>query len=229
MSTRTKKYSVRDLPEVAQKVQKSRNVISFVTTEFLVKDELIKKVVKDISNISNLVLDELLVEVRGEIAFLYQLSETISSLDLLLSLAKVSMNQDYICPKFGDEIAVRQGRHPILDTMPLDIVSNDIKADPFSRLHVLTGPNMSGKSTFLRQVLRCSLTECVIKLSRSCSCVSWHSWGVECQQSRRCCASRIASSQGSPTGTALKPIPPPSWWRCRRLPSYCPMSGPLPW
>jgi len=48
---------------------------------------------------------------------------------------------------------LRQSRHPILDTMPLDIVSNDIEADPFSRLHVLTGPNMSGKSTYLRQVV----------------------------------------------------------------------------
>jgi len=65
----------------------------------------------------------------------------------------VSMNQGYVCPEFGDEIAVRQSRHPILDTMPLDIVANDIQADPFSRLHVLTGANMSGKSTYLRQVV----------------------------------------------------------------------------
>jgi len=153
VSTRSKKYSVRDLPDAAQRVHKSRNVISFVTTGFLVKDQLIKNAMKEISNISNVLLDELLVEVREHIAFLYQLSETICNLDLLISLAKVSMNQDYVCPEFGDEIAVRQGRHPILDTMPLDIVSNDIKADPFSRLHVLTGPNMSGKSTYLRQVV----------------------------------------------------------------------------
>ena len=151
VSTRSKKFTVRDLPDTAQRISKSRNLISFVTTEFLVKDQLIKNAAKEISNISNAVLDELLVEVREHIAFLYQLSETICNLDLLLSLAKVSMNQDYVCPEFGDEIAVRQGRHPILDTMPLDIVSNDIQADPYSRLHVLTGPNMSGKSTYLRQ------------------------------------------------------------------------------
>lgn len=152
LSTRSKKYYVKDLPHDAQRVQKSRNLISFVTTEFLVKDQLIKNAAKEISNISNAVLDELLVEVREHIAFLYQLSETICNLDVLVSLAKVSMNPNYVCPEFGDEIAVRQGRHPILDTMSLDIVSNDIQADPFSRLHVLTGPNMSGKSTYLRQV-----------------------------------------------------------------------------
>lgn len=152
VSTRSKKYSIRDLPDAAQRVHKNRNVISFVTNDFLVKDQLIKNATKEISNISNALLDELLVEVREHIAFLYQLSETICNIDLLLSLAKVSMNQGYVCPEFGDEIAVRQGRHPILDTMPLDIVSNDIQADPFSRLHVLAGPNMSGKSTYLRQV-----------------------------------------------------------------------------
>ena len=152
VSTRFKKYSARDLPECAQKVQKSRNIVSFVTTEFLVKDQLIKNAAREISSISNAILDELLVEVREHLAFLYQLSEAISNLDLIVSLAKVSMSPGFVCPEFGDEIAVRQGRHPILDTMPLDIVANDIRADPFSRVHVLTGPNMSGKSTYLRQV-----------------------------------------------------------------------------
>ena len=152
VSTRFKKYSARDLPECAQKVQKSRNIVSFVTTEFLVKDQLIKNAAREISSISNAILDELLVEVREHLAFLYQLSEAISNLDLIVSLAKVSMSPGFVCPEFGDEIAVRQGRHPILDTMPLEIVANDIRADPFSRVHVLTGPNMSGKSTYLRQV-----------------------------------------------------------------------------
>ena len=92
VSTRSKKFTVRDLPDTAQRISKSRNLISFVTTEFLVNDQLIKNAAKEISNISNAVLDELLVEVREHIAFLYQLSETISNLDLLLSLAQVSMN-----------------------------------------------------------------------------------------------------------------------------------------
>ena len=153
-STRTMKYSVKDLPETFQRVQKSKNLISFVTTEFEVKDQLVKNTLREISTISNCVLDELLVEVREHMGFLYQLSETLCTLDMLLSLATVSMGQGFVRPQFGDFICVRQGRHPILDTMPVDVIPNDILMDPLSRLHVLTGPNMSGKSTYLRQVGR---------------------------------------------------------------------------
>ena len=64
----------------------------------------------------------------------------------------MSQGDGYVRPQFGDSMCVRQGRHPILDTMAVDVINNDIMAEPLSRLHVLSGPNMSGKSTYLRQV-----------------------------------------------------------------------------
>ena len=152
VSTRTTKYSVKDLPDTFKRVQKNKNVITFLTLEFSVKDQLVKNTLREISTMSNCVLDELLVEVREHIGFLYQLSEALSSLDLLLSLATVSQGAGYVRPQFGDSMCVRQGRHPILDTMAVDVTNNDIFAEPLSRLHVLSGPNMSGKSTYLRQV-----------------------------------------------------------------------------
>ena len=151
-NTRTEKYRVKDLPEEFQRVQKQGNAITFVTTEFVVKERLVQQTKWEIATMSNSILDELLVEVREHIAFLYQLSEVLCSVDMLLSLATVSMGHGFVRPQFGDELCVRQGRHPILDTMPVDVVANDTRADPLSRLHVLTGPNMSGKSTYLRQV-----------------------------------------------------------------------------
>ena len=145
------------MPDSFLIVQKLKSGISFVTQEFAVKDRLVKNTLMEISYMSNAVLDELLVEVREYIGFLYKLSETLSTLDMLTSLATVSMNPDYVKPEFGDSLAIKQGRHPILDTMAVDIVANDIKADPLSRLHILTGPNMSGKSTYLRQVVLLSI------------------------------------------------------------------------
>ena len=153
-STRTQKFSVKDLPDYFQHIQKQKNQISFVTTEFAVKHQLVKNTLREISTMSNSILDELLAEVREYIGFLHQLSETLCSLDMLLSLASVSMAPGFCKPNFGDLICVRQGRHPILNTMPVEVIPNDIMADPLSRLHVLTGPNMSGKSTYLRQVKR---------------------------------------------------------------------------
>ena len=157
VNTMTDQVSVKDLPESFQRVQKLKSGISFVTQEFSVKDRLVKNTLLEISHMSNAVLDELLVEVREYIGFLYKLSETLSTLDMLTSLATVSMSHDYVKPQFGDSLAIKQGRHPILDTMAVDIVANDVIADPLSRLHVLTGPNMSGKSTYLRQVVLLSI------------------------------------------------------------------------
>ena len=62
-----------------------------MTQEFSVKDML------EISSMSNAVLDELLMEVREYIGFLYKLSETLSTLDMLTSLATVSMSHDKQC------------------------------------------------------------------------------------------------------------------------------------
>ena len=149
--------SVEELPEEFLRVQKSKSGITFVTQEFSVKDRLVKNTLQEISIMSNAVLDELLVEVREYIGFLFKLSETISMLDMLASLATVSMSHNFTKPEFGDSFAIKQGRHPILDTMAVDIVPNDISADPLSRLHILTGPNMSGKSTYLRQVVLLSI------------------------------------------------------------------------
>jgi DNA mismatch repair protein MSH4 len=151
-STRTNKYSVKDLPESSQRIQKKGRVITFVTMESVVKDQQVKDTMREIATMSNCVLDELLVEVREHIGFLYQLSETLSGTDLVLALAAVSMAPNFVRPEFGDSMVVRLGRHPILDTMPLEVVPNHIQADPLSRLHILSGPNMSGKSTYLRQV-----------------------------------------------------------------------------
>merc|ERR1719412_2694679 len=96
------------------------------------------------------------------------------------------MNPNYVCPEFGDEIAVRQGRHPILDTMSLDIVSNDIRADPFSRVHVLTGPNMSGKSTYLRQVILLCIPDRIFSRVSNRDCIETNSstFMVEMQETQ---------------------------------------------
>jgi len=61
-----------------------------------VKDRLVKNTVEEISVMSNSVLDELLAEVRDHIGFLYQLSENLALLDLLRSLATVSMSTGFV-------------------------------------------------------------------------------------------------------------------------------------
>ena len=145
--------NIDKLPEEFIRIVKTKTGVSFVTQDFAAKDSLAKDSLVEINKMSNAILNELLNEVREYIGFLYLLSDTISGLDMLVSFANVSMTEDYIKPEFGDSLVIRGGRHPILERICVDVTSNDTKVDMLSRLQILTGPNMSGKSTYLRQVL----------------------------------------------------------------------------
>mgnify|MGYP006288422489 CR=1 FL=1 len=104
---------------------------------------------------------ELFVEVRnqvGEETERIQKSATVlAELDALVSLAEVAINNGYTKPEinYSDQIDIEQGRHPVVEKMMEEevFVPNDTYLDnQDDRFCILTGPNMSGKSTYMRQV-----------------------------------------------------------------------------
>ncbi len=73
-----------------------------------------------------------------------------------VSFANVSSADDYVRPTFSDKLQIVGSRHPILERLETvsDVVANDVLAAPGdSNFHVLFGPNMSGKSTYLKQII----------------------------------------------------------------------------
>jgi len=100
-------------------------------------------------------------EVREKIASYYekmrQTSLALATLDVLLSLAEAAQSQHFIRPKVGADlvISIREGRHPVVEAAMGRgaFVPNDCHLDPESQqILMLTGPNMAGKSTYMRQV-----------------------------------------------------------------------------
>jgi DNA mismatch repair protein MutS len=85
------------------------------------------------------------------------IARTIASLDVALSLAELAVSQDYVRPKIDDSLAfvIEGGRHPVVEQSLKktgeNFVPNNADLGPSQRLWLLTGPNMAGKSTFLRQ------------------------------------------------------------------------------
>ena len=87
-------------------------------------------------------------------ALLQGLAAAVAELDVLASLAEVAALYDYTRPVVEDssQLVVRQGRHPVVERMLDGFVPNDLALDRDThRLLLLTGPNMAGKSTYLRQ------------------------------------------------------------------------------
>ncbi|TCI23060.1 DNA mismatch repair protein MutS [Exiguobacterium sp. SL-9] len=91
--------------------------------------------------------------VKQETKPLQQLARSLSELDVLLALAIVAEKRDYVRPTTSTNVQIDQGRHPVIETvLPRgEYVANDLTLDDTRRMLLITGPNMSGKSTYMRQ------------------------------------------------------------------------------
>ena len=97
----------------------------------------------------------------GHIPLLQRVADALAQLDFLLALAIVSSRNGYVRPHFTKKhaIAIRAGRHPVVEQVE-EFVPNDLILDQGKDLVILTGPNMSGKSVYLRQAaLICLLAQ----------------------------------------------------------------------
>jgi DNA mismatch repair protein MutS len=101
---------------------------------------------------------QLFAEVRRRIAQdvrrIQGVARAIAILDVIASLAEVAARLNYVRPQLheGDEIEIRAGRHPVIETLGERFVPNDLSINNTTdRLLIITGPNMGGKSVFLKQ------------------------------------------------------------------------------
>ncbi len=100
--------------------------------------------------------ERFLVEVDARIPAIHRVARAAGELDALASFAHLARTRSYVRPVVDDSssLVIREGRHPVLERELLErFVANDVDLDARShRLLVLTGPNMSGKSTYMRTV-----------------------------------------------------------------------------
>jgi DNA mismatch repair protein MSH4 len=145
--------NIEDLPQIFIKSVKAKSTINCTTADLIKMNDRCTESLNEIYLMTNIVITELMDELRGQIGCLYKLSECIAMLDMLLSLAYTCTVSNYIMPEFTDTLAIKQGRHPILEKISFDPpVPNNTYASTDSNFVILTGPNMSGKSTYLKQV-----------------------------------------------------------------------------
>ncbi|KAJ3016952.1 UNVERIFIED_CONTAM: Mismatch repair protein msh3 [Siphonaria sp. JEL0065] len=105
------------------------------------------------------VFEEACQKIRDKTPEIVGTSEAVAELDVTVSMAFVASQWHYVRPQMVDELCVlelKDSRHPVVENMQLlrsnTFTANDLFLDPESRVWIMTGPNMGGKSTFLRQV-----------------------------------------------------------------------------
>ncbi len=98
----------------------------------------------------------LVAELRTHLRALTENARALGILDTLIALAEVAHDRGYVRPVLdhGDAIVIRDGRHPVIESASAAVrfVPNDCTLDEAEQILVITGPNMAGKSTYLRQV-----------------------------------------------------------------------------
>ena len=127
----------------------------FVTPELKEYEDRILRADERILDKEAEIFEGLRSRVAAEARRVQLTSRAAAVIDVLASLAEVSCRYNYVKPRVtaGDELAYVDGRHPVVERLLGDpFVANDLRmGDDVVRVQILTGPNMGGKSTFLRQ------------------------------------------------------------------------------
>jgi DNA mismatch repair protein MutS len=143
-------------PEYIRK-QTLVNAERYVTPELKEKEELILAAEEKIIKLECELYQEIVDFLTGSMADLVITAELLAEIDLLAALAELAVARGYCCPQiFTDtRLVIREGRHSVIEAvLPVgSFVANDVEfPSEEERIHILTGPNMSGKSTYLRQI-----------------------------------------------------------------------------
>lgn len=98
-------------------------------------------------------IQDLIDKIRIDVAPLIQISEAIAVLDMLASFAELITTQKYCRPELTDALAIKSGRHPVRERVDEErYIPNDVYAAQQSRFQIVTGCNMSGKSSYIRSI-----------------------------------------------------------------------------
>ena len=145
------------IPEDYIRKQTLVNAERYITPELKEYETLVLNAEEQILKVERELFEALCQSLCEASSRLLGTARAIAHLDVFLSLATVAVREGYCRPTLteDDVLIIEAGRHPVVEKL-LDggtrYVPNDTRFDSMSRIHIITGPNMSGKSTYIRQV-----------------------------------------------------------------------------
>ena len=145
------------VPENYIRKQTLANCERYITDELKQLESTVLGAQERLSGLEYDVFIQVRDRVAAEVHRVQRSAQAVAQIDVLCSLADVACDQNYICPivDFSDKIEIHDGRHPVVEKMLKDsmFIPNDTLLDEGdNRIAIITGPNMAGKSTYMRQV-----------------------------------------------------------------------------
>jgi len=143
------------VPEDYIRKQTLVNAERYITPQLKEYEALILNAEERIAEVEKRLFTEVCQQIAARTNALLKTARAIAQIDVAVALAQVAISNRYVRPRLADadDLHIVGGRHPVVEQTLSDVafVPNDLRFDADERILVITGPNMSGKSTFLRQ------------------------------------------------------------------------------
>ncbi len=134
--------------------QTTSNSERYITEELKEREALILRSDERALELENELFNMVRNECKSYLGDIQKVAKEIAEIDMLIALARVARTNKYVRPTFSlyDEVEIKNGRHPVIETaLDKEFIPNDLQLFNNDKILLITGPNMSGKSTFMRQ------------------------------------------------------------------------------
>ncbi|KAK1542451.1 MutS domain V [Colletotrichum paranaense] len=146
-------FEDRAIPAVLVNRTMRGRYIECLTMHLKKLNQRITDSVAEVVMLSDKVIQDLIDSIRTQLQPLYRVCDSIALLDMIASFAQASSSFDWRRPEISDTLALKAARHPIMDkTLKGGFVPNDYYATEEHRFQIVTGCNMSGKSTYIKSI-----------------------------------------------------------------------------
>uniref|UniRef100_UPI004036F33D DNA mismatch repair protein MutS n=2 Tax=Methylophilus sp. TaxID=29541 RepID=UPI004036F33D len=140
-------------PAEYRRRQTLKNVERFITPELKTFEDKVLSANERALAREKMLYEQVLDALLPHITALQRIATAVASLDVIASFAERARALNYVQPQFRSDIGldIQLGRHPVVESIAQPYVANDVTLNPYRQLLLITGPNMGGKSTFMRQ------------------------------------------------------------------------------
>ncbi|KAF5025991.1 hypothetical protein F66182_1893 [Fusarium sp. NRRL 66182] len=146
-------FDDRPLPNILINVVRKKDKIECQTLDLIKLNLRLSDASNEVVIRSDAVVQDLLKELRHGVPHLFRVCESVALMDMIASFAQLATTRDYVRPDISSALALKAARHPVLDkAMNGNSVPNDYYSTEQYCFHIVTGCNMSGKSTYIRAV-----------------------------------------------------------------------------
>ncbi len=147
------KANSKRVPPDYERKQTLVNSERFITPELKEFENKMLSAKERVEEIEKALYSSVLDNVKNHLNELEEIAASLAYLDLITTFAYNALLYNYTRPEFSEKtVDVKKSRHPVVERFVENFVPNDINMDENSRFLIITGPNMSGKSTYIRQL-----------------------------------------------------------------------------